>query len=102
MTNTSTPALSTNVDGATVKEAYPTDIEQQAATESHLMNTTIHNISWKNVTVKVQDRETKLPKAIVDGVDGIVRAGKLFPIQVNLSSGISMLLKLLTQVKSVP
>jgi hypothetical protein len=78
MTTTSTPALSTNVDGAADKETSLVDIEQQAVSESHLMNTTIHSIFWKNVTVTVQDRETKQPKAIVDGVDGIVEAGKLF------------------------
>ena len=38
----------------------------------------MRNISWKGVTVTVKDRETKLPKVIVDNVEGIVEAGE-FP-----------------------
>lgn len=63
------------------KDAAGIDIEQQAAAEGHLHNTTVHHISWKGITVTVKDRETKLPKTIVDNVDGIVEAGwsKLSP-----------------------
>lgn len=52
------------------------DIESHAVAESHLVNTTVKNISWKGVTVTVKDRETKEPKNIVDNVEGIVEAGK--------------------------
>lgn len=61
-----------------VKEHYDAvnlDIEQHAVAEAHLKNTTIKNISWRGITVTVKDRETKLPKAIVDNVEGIVEAG---------------------------
>jgi hypothetical protein len=51
------------------------DIEKHAVAEAHLRNTTVHNITWKGVTVTVKDRETKLPKTIVDNVEGIVEAG---------------------------
>lgn len=54
------------------------DIEQHAVAESHLVNTTVKNISWKGVTVTVKDRETKEPKNIVDNVEGIVEAGTSF------------------------
>lgn len=53
------------------------DIEKQAVAEAHLKNTTIHNVSWRGVTVTVKDRVTKQSRAIVDNVEGIVEAGKL-------------------------
>lgn len=51
------------------------DSEQRPVAEKHLLNTTIKNFTWRNVTVTVKDRETKQPKAIVDNVEGIVEAG---------------------------
>ncbi|KXX80484.1 ABC transporter G family member 15 [Madurella mycetomatis] len=50
-----------------LKEAANTDmdIEQAAAAQAYLRNTTVHNISWKGITVTVKDRETKLPKTLV-------------------------------------
>jgi hypothetical protein len=56
-------------------ETFSIDIEQKAVDEAHLQNTTVHNFSWKRITVTVKDRLTKQPKAILDGVDGIARAG---------------------------
>lgn len=55
------------------------DVEQHAVAESHLRNTTVHNISWRGVNVTVKDRETKQPKLIVDNVEGYVEAGKKIP-----------------------
>lgn len=66
----------------TTKEVPNTDIDlerQHSIAEAHLRNTTVHNISWQGVTVTVKDRETKLPKTIVDNVDGIVEAGPFHP-----------------------
>jgi len=51
------------------------DIESAAVSEAHLRNTTVRNLSWRGVTVTVSDRETKLPKVIVDNLEGIVEAG---------------------------
>lgn len=59
------------------------DVEQGAVDELQLRNTTVHNISWKGVTVTVKDRETKLPKTIVDNVEGIVKAGMPIPPPTN-------------------
>jgi hypothetical protein len=56
-------------------ETFSVDIEQKAGDEAHLQNTTVHNFSWKGVTVTVKDRITKQPKAILDNIDGIVKAG---------------------------
>jgi hypothetical protein len=62
------------------KEAPTIDVEHGAvAAEDHLKNTTVHSLSWRDVTVTVKDRETKLPKAIVDNVEGIIHAGN-FPL----------------------
>jgi len=61
-----------------VKEHYESvnvDVEQHAVAEAHLKNTTVRNITWKDVTVTVKDRETKVLKAIVENVEGIVEAG---------------------------
>jgi hypothetical protein len=52
------------------------DVEQQAVAEAHLRNTTIKSIAWKGVKVTVKDRKTKLPKSIVDDVEGVVEAGQ--------------------------
>lgn len=50
------------------------DVEKGA--DVHLRNTTVHNITWRSVTVTVKDRQTKQAKAIVDNVEGVVEAGK--------------------------
>jgi len=63
------------------------DVEQQAIAEAHLRNTTIKNIAWKGVKVTVKDRETKLPKNIVEDVEGVVEAGQ-FTLSVLISFSI--------------
>ena len=52
------------------------DVENAAVAEAHLRNTTVRNLSWTGVTVTVKDRDTKLPKVIVDNVEGVIEAGK--------------------------
>lgn len=64
-----------DTDGGVIKDFEVFDVEQQAVAEGHLRNTTIENISWRGVTVTVKDRETKLPKTILENVEGIVEAG---------------------------
>lgn len=69
----------TDVDAVFYKhitqDAFNTDIEQSAVEDSQLMNDTVKNFLWKDVTVTVKDHKTKQPKAILQGVDGIVEAG---------------------------
>lgn len=60
---------------APVKSMPYTDVEQYALADAHLYNTLAQNISWRGITVTVKNRETKQPKAIVDGVEGYVEAG---------------------------
>jgi hypothetical protein len=40
-----------------------------------LTNTAIRSFSWDDVTVTVKDRESKQPKDILSGVNGMVKAG---------------------------
>ena len=63
------------------QDAFNIDIEQSAVDDSQLMNDTVRNFLWKDVTVTVKDHKTKQPKAILNGVDGIVEAGtaSIFP-----------------------
>jgi hypothetical protein len=57
------------------QDAFNIDIEQSAVDDSQLMNDTVQNFLWKNVTVTVKDHKTKQPKAILKDVDGMVEAG---------------------------
>lgn len=60
-----------------LKTRLSVDIEKQGVVEDHLCNTTVQSISWRDITVTVKDRETKLPKAILSNVSGIVHAGTI-------------------------
>jgi hypothetical protein len=53
------------------------DIEARGAAEAHLKNTTVQNISWKGMTVTVKDRDSKQPKRLIDGLEGVVYAGMI-------------------------
>ena len=56
-------------------DPFTTDIELQSVDDSPLMNNTVKSFLWKDITVTVKDHKTKQPKAILDGVDGLVEAG---------------------------
>jgi hypothetical protein len=56
------------------------DLEQRPTSEKQLINTTVHNITWRGVTVTVTDRKTKQSKTLVDNIEGVVQAGSFYSI----------------------
>jgi hypothetical protein len=86
MTNKITTSVSSSnaytikdTSGQEVKNPSGVDLEAGTVADTHLLNTTVKTISWKDVTVTVKDRETKEPRNIVDKVEGIVEAGSSTP-----------------------
>src|SRR5690349_5103409 len=71
------PSASSSAYGTdpAAKEAPNVDVERGSTADAHLLNTTVHSFAWKGITVTVKDRETKLPKTLVDNAHGIVEAG---------------------------
>lgn len=67
------------------RDAFTTDIEKSAGNEAHLMNDTVKNFLWQDVTVTVKDHKTKQPKAILQAVDGLVHAGISSPSSIQHS-----------------
>ena len=65
-------------------DKFNIDIEQNTVDDTQLMNNTVSSFTWKNITVTVKDHNTKEPKVILDGVNGIVEAGML-PICLEVS-----------------
>lgn len=68
--------MSSLYTGGVLNDRYNVDIEQKASDEAHLLNNTVRNFIWQDVTVTVNDNKTGKPKAILDNVEGIVKAGK--------------------------
>lgn len=63
-----------------IPDAFTSDSELGFTHNVHLRNNTVKTFIWKDVSVIVEDRVTKQPKAILDQVDGIVLAGLIpFP-----------------------
>lgn len=52
-----------------------TDIEQHRVAGSHFLNSTIHNISWRDLTVTTKGYNNEGTKAIISNVEGVVEAG---------------------------
>ncbi len=72
---TTSVSSSASYPGPATKDAPTVDLEQGTLADTPLLNTTVQTLAWKGVTVTVKDRETKLPKTIVDNVSGLVEAG---------------------------
>ncbi|KFY34223.1 hypothetical protein V494_06956 [Pseudogymnoascus sp. VKM F-4513 (FW-928)] len=62
------------------EDTYSPDLERRL-TDAHLKNTTVKNFAWQDITVTVKDTKTKEPKALLQGVSGIVKAG-MYPRRV--------------------
>ena len=61
--------------GGGMRDGFNVDLEQKTVYDAHLLNESVRNFIWQDVTVTVRDSKTKKPKAILDNVEGIVRAG---------------------------
>ncbi len=59
----------------TLHNGFNVDLEQKAVYDAHLLNESIRNFIWQDVTVTVRDTKTKKQKAILDNVEGVVKAG---------------------------
>jgi hypothetical protein len=66
-----------NVYTTLPQDTFNVDIEQKALDDAHLLNNTVRNYSWSGASVVVKDHKTKQPKAILQGVDGVVEAGEI-------------------------
>ena len=75
LTDNSRPQREADVTQLPTSDAFSVDVEQKAVDEAHLQNTIVHDFTWQGVTVTVKDRKTKLPKVILDGIDGTAKAG---------------------------
>lgn len=61
-------------------DAFSSDSERGFEHNAQLRNTTVDHFIWKDVTVTVQDRATKQPKAILKNVNGVVLAGLILSL----------------------
>lgn len=67
----------TGLPGHSGTDRFTFDIERSALDGSHLVNEVVRDFSWHNIRVTVKDHKTKEPKAILDGINGIVHAGEI-------------------------
>jgi ABC-type multidrug transport system ATPase subunit/ABC-type multidrug transport system permease subunit len=80
--------------------AGPVDVELNRVETSHLVNDVVQHFAWKDLTVKVKDRQTKKPISILDNANGIVHAGELLAIMGPSGSGKTTLLNAIAHRKA--
>lgn len=61
--------------GGVSNDQFEVDLERKHEDDAHLLNTTVSSFTWQDVTVTVKDNKTGKPKAILEGIEGIVKAG---------------------------
>ncbi|KAL4955224.1 P-loop containing nucleoside triphosphate hydrolase protein [Aspergillus filifer] len=75
---------------------FNTDLERNDA-DQFLMNHSIRDFSWKDLTVTVKDRRTKQPRNLIDGLNGSVQQGELLALMGPSGCGKTTLLNLLAR-----
>lgn len=56
------------------------DLESGVAANALFVNNTVHTLSWEDLSVHVEDRKTKTPKAILSSTFGHVEPGKVLAL----------------------
>ncbi|ELR07707.1 hypothetical protein VC83_03755 [Pseudogymnoascus destructans] len=88
---------STQLKSGVAPDAFSSDSERGYEHHAQLKNTTVKHFIWQDVTVTVQDRATKQPKAILENVDGVVLAGEMCALMGPSGSGKTTLLNSLAR-----
>lgn len=97
-----TTQTSDSSEGESAINMHHLDVEKHAMADSHLKNTTIHNLSWGDINVTVKDRETNQQKIIVDNVLGLVEAGEVLALMGPSGCGKTTLLNVLASRSAGP
>lgn len=71
------------------------DLELNPEVRSHLTNNSIQSLSWRNITVTVQDRSSKRQFPILSSCNGHVEAGEILAIMGPSGSSKTTLLNVL-------